>query len=511
VKLAPLFNDVTSKVCSISARGEALFLAGDAGGWIVRVGLFHGIRGELNSLWAQGRIGLGRHSRALAAIALSVLTLGSAWGFASWYLALDERLGALNFPISCSWQSQREFTVAMSLLHLFQFTDAEKLYAGIARSEPDCAMAYWGIAMSRLQNPLYATPTPADAAVARQAIVTADAAPRASRRERAYIAAARVLFAPGSTNDWHSRFVAYAPAMGKVVTEFPEDREATIFYALALNLSESPTVPVHTARTKAAELLLQVFSEEPNHPGISHYLTFCLGHAGYQPKPFERVSMTKPIQRVIMGAFAFLTLLGIGGFVIMTSDHRPGASSPSEIGGPFVLMAGDATVVTDQTFRGHWMLVYFGYTHCPDICPTTLLAIGQAMQKLGPLAADVRPIFISIDPDRDSPQVIDEFVKSFDARIIGLTGNAAAIAALAKQYHVFYKKEPIEGSDDYFMEHSSYIYVMDPNGRYVTLFTHSEESHEIASRLRELLVSPPSDKHMSKLFDVKTAPSSAKV
>jgi protein SCO1 len=469
-------------------------------GGVFSVGLCRGIRGGLHLLWAHCRVGLWRHSRALAAVALSILALGSVWGFASWYLALDERLGVLNFQISCNWRSQREFTVATSLLHLFQFADAEKVYAGIVKSEPDCAIAYWGIAMSRLQNPLYATPTTADLVIARQAIDAADMAPHAAVRERAYIAAVRVLFGPGSSVDWHSRFVAYARAMEQVATEFPQDREATIFYALALNFSAAPTSS-HDSRTKAAELLLQAFSEEPNHPGISHYLTFCLGHAGYQPKPFESVTMTKPVQRVMLGAFAFLTLLGIGIFVIMTSDLRPGATSRSKIGGPFVLTASDGTVVTDKTFRGRWMLIYFGYTHCPDICPTTLLAVSQAMQKLGPLAANVEPIFVSIDPERDTSAVVDEFVRSFDPRIVGLTGKPAEIAALAKQYRVFYKKEPIEGSDDYFMEHSSYIYVMDSDGNYVTLFAHTEEPDEIASRLRELLApgSPHSERHISRL------------
>jgi len=451
-------------------------------------GFIQGAQGDLQSMWQRGKLAFWRQSRAAAAVALSVIALGSAWSFASWYLALDERLGVVHFPISCSWHSQREFTVATSLLHLFQFADAEKVYAGIVRSEPGCAMAYWGIAMSRFQNSLYATPTSADVAVARQAIDAADLTPQADTRERAYLAAVRVLFGSANT-EWHSRFVAYAQAMEKVATEFPGDREATIFYALALNLSESPHAQSRIARTKATELLLQAFSEEPNHPGISHYLTFCLGHAGYQPKPFEGATMMRPAQRVMLAAFAFFTLIGIGGFVVVTSDFRPGSSTRSEIGGTFVLTASDGTVVTDRTFRGHWMVVYFGYTHCPDICPTTLLAISQAMQKLGPLAANVRPIFISIDPERDTTPVIDEYVKSFDPRIIGLTGKPAEVAAAAKQYRVFYKKLPIENSDDYFMEHSSYLYVMGPDGHYVTLFSHdqTESSDEIAARLRELL------------------------
>jgi protein SCO1/2 len=473
----------------------------------VIAGSYLAARGALPSLWTRGRVVLWQWSRGLAAIALSALILAAVCAFATSYLAQDQRLGALNFPTSCNWQSQREFNIATSFLHLFQFADAEEIYSAITKREPDCAIAYWGVVMSRLQNPLYATPTSADVSVAQKAITAADKARYATPRERAYIAAVHMLFAQGPTFDWHSRFVAYARAMEQVATEFPQDREATIFYALALNFS-AVSASSHGSRTKAAELLLQAFSEEPNHPGISHYLTFCLGHSGYQPKPFERATMTKPAQRFMLGAFAFLALFGIGVFVTMTSDFRPGAGSRSEIGGPFRLTANDGRAVSDQTFRGRWMLIYFGYTHCPDICPTTLLAVSQAMQKLGPLAAKVQPIFVSIDPERDTPQVVDEFIKSFDERIVGLTGKPSEIAALAKQYRVFYKKEPVEGSDDYFMEHSSYIYVMDPEGRYVSLFAHTEEADEIASRLRVLLGSR-SDTRTSQLAAIEIAASAA--
>jgi len=410
-------------------------------------------------------------------------------------MAQDTRLGVLYFQTSCGWQNQREFIRATSLLHLFQFSDAEAAYRVIVDREPDCAIAYWGIAMSRLQNPLYALPTEADVDVARQALAAAATARHASARERAYLKAAGVLFAPAAS-DWPSRFTAYAQAMEQVAGEYPEDREATIFYALALNLAATPADIARTRRTKAAELLLQAFSDEPNHPGISHYLTFCLGHTGYQPKPFERDTMAKPAQRILLGTFAFLALFGLGAFVTFTSDLRPGAASSTGIGGPFVLTASDGTTVTDRTFRGRWMLIYFGYTHCPDICPTTLLAVSQVLEKLGPLADKVQPIFISLDPERDTPKVVGEFVNSFDKRILGLTGKPEEIAAVAKQFRVYYKKEaPIEGSNDYFLEHSSYIYVMGPDGRYVTLFTHDETEapDEMVSRLQKLIgVVPPS-------------------
>jgi protein SCO1/2 len=118
--------------------------------------------------------------------------------------------------------------------------------------------------------------------------------------------------------------------------------------------------------------------------------------------------------------------------------------------------------------------------------------MGQVLQKLGPLSARVRPVFISLDPDRDTPQIIAEFVKSFDGDIIGLTGKPSEIAAVAREYRVFYQKVRSENSADYFLDHSSYLYVMGPDGRYVTLFSHdeTEQPDAMASRLRELLGRP---------------------
>jgi protein SCO1/2 len=240
-------------------------------------------------------------------------------------------------------------------------------------------------------------------------------------------------------------------------------------------------------------LLLQVFSEQPDHPGIFHYLTYCLGHEKYQPKPFERSTMTNPAQRIVLGAFAFFALLGLGIFVAFTADFRPGAGERTGFGGPFVLTASDTRVVTDRTFRGRYMLIYFGYTHCPDICPATLMTFGQVLEKLGPLADKVQPVFVSIDPERDTPAVIGKYLEAFDRRIVGLTGSPAEIAAAAKQYRVYYKKSPFENSDGYSMDHSPYIYVMGPDGGYVTLFSPDQSSDQMEARLRELLTISAAD------------------
>src|SRR6185437_4074612 len=125
--------------------------------------------------------------------------------------------------------------------------------------------------------------------------------------------------------------------------------------------------------------------------------------------------------------------------------------------------------VSDASLRGRWLLVYFGYTNCPDICPMTLSGIAAALDKLGPLAAKIQPVFISIDPERDTPERVGDFARAVDPRILGLSGSAAEIAAVAKEYRVFFRK--------------------DPQGRYVTLFTAAEVEapDEMASRLRSLV------------------------
>jgi protein SCO1/2 len=435
------------------------------------------------------RTALAKHRQAFAAVALSSLVIGATLAFAAWYMAQDERLGVVRFPTSCDWRSQRNFTTATALLHLFQFDDAEEVFTSVAKREPDCAIAYWGIAMSRLKNPLYAAPTREDAAVAAAALATATAARVASPRERAYLAAISKLFGPPYPSGLEQGMLAYADAMGALANQYPEDKEATIFYAMALNLTASFSASSHANRTKAAELLLLVFAEEPDHPGIDHYLTYCLGHALYQPKPFARTSVSTQTQRILLIALALLTLCGAGLFVMRTADTGPYAGAPAAIGGPFALIAGDGRIVTEQTFRGRWLLVYFGYTNCPNICPTTMSAIAAGLDQLGPLAAQIQPLFITIDPERDTPAAVDAFTKAFDPRIIGLTGK---IAAVAKEYRVFFKRVPGADADNYIMEHTSYIFVMGPDGHYVTLFTpdQSESPDAIASRIRELLNDP---------------------
>ncbi len=164
------------------------------------------------------------------------------------------------------------------------------------------------------------------------------------------------------------------------------------------------------------------------------------------------------------------------------------ATPPVTVGGSFALTEPDGTAVTDQTFRGKWLLVYFGYTSCPNTCPTALLEIAKALETLGPDAAELQPIFITVDPQRDTLEVIAEYTQSFDPRIIGLVGNPQQTAAVAKEYGAYYVRHNTgPGAEDYVIDHSSYLYLMDPSGQFVCAFDADTPGESIGDALRQLM------------------------
>jgi protein SCO1/2 len=174
--------------------------------------------------------------------------------------------------------------------------------------------------------------------------------------------------------------------------------------------------------------------------------------------------------------------------LIMSEPPARATKSDVTIGGSFTLSTPDGTTVTDQTYRGKWLLVYFGYTFCPNSCPTTLLEVATALKKLGPHAPQVQPLFITVDPEHDTPKVMQQYTASFDPRIVGLTGTQQQIAAVAQEYGVYYLRHPSgPGADDYVMDHSTYLYVMDPQGKFVRAFDTNESGDRIADVLRELM------------------------
>lgn len=195
----------------------------------------------------------------------------------------------------------------------------------------------------------------------------------------------------------------------------------------------------------------------------------------------------------IVAGVAIVALLGsIEAYLLFNgAPDAPPSLAPITVGGPFSLTDQKGETVTDHTYRGKWELVFFGYTFCPDVCPTTLSAIAQALDKLGPLAAKVQPLFITVDPKRDTKEVIGNYVKNFDPRIVGLTGNPDAIAAAAKQYKVYYAPQKTgNGPDDYLMDHSAAVYLMNPDGAFVRMFGANVSGDQLADTLRPLISKP---------------------
>jgi protein SCO1 len=162
-------------------------------------------------------------------------------------------------------------------------------------------------------------------------------------------------------------------------------------------------------------------------------------------------------------------------------------AAPLMIGGPFALTATDGTAVTDRTYRGKWLLVYFGYTSCPNTCPTMLIEIGAALATLGADAGKLQPLFITVDPQRDTAELLREYLQSFDPRIVGLTGTPQQIADAAQEYGVYYAAHRIgPTAEDYVIDHSSYLYLMDPQGSFVQGFDADTSGDRIAGIVREL-------------------------
>jgi protein SCO1 len=165
-------------------------------------------------------------------------------------------------------------------------------------------------------------------------------------------------------------------------------------------------------------------------------------------------------------------------------------SGKALIGGPFKLVDQHGKTVTDADFRGRYMLVFFGFTHCPDICPAELQVISAALEALGPKAEKVVPIFITVDPERDTPEVVGDYVKNFGADFVGLSGSPEVIAEAAKAYRVVYQKFEYKGQDGnygYSIDHSALVYLMGPDGEYVTHFPYGTSPQKITETLQRYL------------------------
>jgi protein SCO1/2 len=187
---------------------------------------------------------------------------------------------------------------------------------------------------------------------------------------------------------------------------------------------------------------------------------------------------------LLLAAFMAGPLLFLGGIFAVTG-YSP-TPHPAAIGGPFHLVDQNGKPFGDQDMKGKPYLVFFGFTHCPDICPTTLFEMSQLMRKLGPDADRVGVLFITVDPGRDTPALIKDYLASFDPHLRGLTGDQAAIDQAVKDYRVYAKKVPLQGSD-YTMDHTAIVYLMDKDGQFIAPFDLQRSADAEATELRRYM------------------------
>lgn len=189
---------------------------------------------------------------------------------------------------------------------------------------------------------------------------------------------------------------------------------------------------------------------------------------------------------ILVAAFAAgLTAFSIVIFLIAGRGSAP-MTQASAIGGPFRLIDQNGAEVTEAALKGQPSLIFFGFTHCPDICPTTLFDVSEVYKALGRDGDKVRAFFVSVDPERDTPAVLKEYLSSFDPRLRGLTGGPAAVAAMEKAFRVYSKKVPLDGGG-YTMDHTALVYLMDKQGRFVAPFSLKRRPEEAAADLKRYL------------------------
>ncbi|MGJ4927280.1 SCO family protein [Bradyrhizobium sp. HKCCYLS2038] len=192
---------------------------------------------------------------------------------------------------------------------------------------------------------------------------------------------------------------------------------------------------------------------------------------------------TRPL--VIIGAFAASLVVGLSLMFLLMGGGR-NIAAPAAIGGPFQLTDQSGEAVTEKSLQGRPTLIFFGFTHCPDVCPTSLFEISEVLRAMGKDADAVNAYFISVDPERDNPATMKDYLSSFDPHLKGLTGDPEVLAKVLTEYRVYAKKVPLKDGD-YTMDHTALVYLMDRNGRFVAPFNLKRTPEEAAADLKKYL------------------------
>ncbi len=192
------------------------------------------------------------------------------------------------------------------------------------------------------------------------------------------------------------------------------------------------------------------------------------------------MSARKPVPLARLRPVLLVAAVLVGGLTLWMT--RASGPTFAGIGGPFQLTAQDGKPFTEAQLAGKPTLIFFGYTHCPDVCPTTLFQVSEVLKALGP-DPKVNAVFVTVDPERDTPKALAEYLSSFDPHIVGLTGDRAQLDPMLKEYRVYSKKNP-DANGDYSMDHSALVYLMDKQGRFVGSFNLERPPAEAAAQLR---------------------------
>lgn len=196
--------------------------------------------------------------------------------------------------------------------------------------------------------------------------------------------------------------------------------------------------------------------------------------------------MNRPLRIALASLVGLVVAAGIAWWQVQHATKQVETTAAS-VGGPFALTDHTGKAVTDADYRGKFLLVYFGYTSCPDVCPTELSAMAGALDALGPKADRIQPLLVTIDPERDTVDHLAQYVPLFHPRLVGLTGTPEQIRAAARAYRVYYARAPGGAADSYMMDHSSFVYLMGPDGKFVSVFPAGTTPEKMAAELAKRL------------------------
>lgn len=199
----------------------------------------------------------------------------------------------------------------------------------------------------------------------------------------------------------------------------------------------------------------------------------------------KRTLTLSAIALAIGAAIGFAQIGNSRNAVVVNKGSTPEAAVAGvQVGGPFTLTDQNGNIVTEKSYGGQYRLVYFGFTMCPVICPAGLQKLSKAMELLGANAAAIQPIFITVDPERDTPDAMRQYVQQFHPRLVGLTGTKADIESVEKSYRVFSSKVEDENLSDYTMDHSAFTYLMSPDNQLLSLYRDSDTAETMAEDIK---------------------------